>query len=100
MITNLEEELPLVDRMRDALHGEIVRRQELLRAAGNYASLRDYEQDRARGAKLAPVPTLFIVLDEFSELLAAKPEFIDLFVDDRPGRPVPGRAPAAGVAAP
>ncbi len=80
MITNLEEELPLVDRMRDALHGEVVRRQELLRAAGNYASLRDYERDRERGAKLAPMPTLFIVLDEFSELLAAKPEFIDLFV--------------------
>ena len=80
VITNLEEELPLVDRMRDALHGEIVRRQELLRAAGNYASLRDYERDRERGAKLAPLPTLFIVLDEFSELLAAKPEFIDLFV--------------------
>jgi S-DNA-T family DNA segregation ATPase FtsK/SpoIIIE len=80
VITNLEEELPLVDRMRDALHGEIVRRQELLRAAGNYASLRDYEQDRERGARLAPLPTLFIVLDEFSELLAAKPEFIDLFV--------------------
>jgi S-DNA-T family DNA segregation ATPase FtsK/SpoIIIE len=80
VITNLEEELPLVDRMRDALHGEVVRRQELLRAAGNYASLRDYERDRERGAKLVPVPTLFIVLDEFSELLAAKPEFIDLFV--------------------
>jgi DNA segregation ATPase FtsK/SpoIIIE, S-DNA-T family len=80
IITNLEEELPLVDRMRDALHGEIVRRQELLRAAGNYASLRDYERDRERGAELAPAPTLFIVLDEFSELLAAKPEFIDLFV--------------------
>jgi S-DNA-T family DNA segregation ATPase FtsK/SpoIIIE len=80
VITNLEEELPLVDRMRDALHGEVVRRQELLRAAGNYASLRDYERDRERGAKLAPLPTLFIVLDEFSELLAAKPEFIDLFV--------------------
>ncbi len=80
VITNLEEELPLVDRMRDALHGEVVRRQELLRAAGNYASLRDYERDRERGARLAPLPTLFIVLDEFSELLAAKPEFIDLFV--------------------
>ena len=80
VITNLEEELPLVDRMRDALHGEMVRRQELLRAAGNYASLRDYERARERGAKLAPLPTLFIVLDEFSELLAAKPEFIDLFV--------------------
>jgi DNA segregation ATPase FtsK/SpoIIIE, S-DNA-T family len=79
VITNLEEELPLVDRMRDALHGEMVRRQELLRAAGN-ASVRDYERDRERGARLAPLPTLFVVLDEFSELLSAKPEFIDLFV--------------------
>ena len=26
------------------------------------------------------MPSLFVVLDEFSELLAAKPEFIDLFV--------------------
>ncbi|MGH3159171.1 MAG: type VII secretion protein EccCa, partial [Streptosporangiaceae bacterium] len=80
VITNLEEELPLVDRMREALHGELVRRQELLRSAGNYASVRDYERDRERGASLAPLPTLFVVLDEFSELLSAKPEFIDLFV--------------------
>ena len=85
VITNLADELPLVDRMRDALQGEIVRRQELLRAAGNCASLRDYtkaqaEGARAEGAALPPVPSLFVVLDEFSELLAAKPEFIDLFV--------------------
>jgi S-DNA-T family DNA segregation ATPase FtsK/SpoIIIE len=80
VITNLEQELPLVDRMRDALHGEMVRRQELLRSAGNYASVRDYERDRERGTDLAPLPTLFVVVDEFSELLAAKPEFIDLFV--------------------
>ncbi len=80
VITNLEQELPLVDRMRDALHGEMVRRQELLRSAGNYASVRDYERDRERGTELDPLPTLFVVVDEFSELLAAKPEFIDLFV--------------------
>ncbi|GAB3152183.1 type VII secretion protein EccCa [Microbispora hainanensis] len=80
VITNLEDELPLVDRMHDALHGEMVRRQELLRAAGNYASLRDYERAREQGADLKPMPTLFVVIDEFSELLAAKPEFIDLFV--------------------
>ncbi|TDE59951.1 type VII secretion protein EccCa [Nonomuraea mesophila] len=80
VITNLEDELPLVDRMHDALHGEMVRRQELLRAAGNYASLRDYERAREQGANLQPMPTLFVVLDEFSELLSAKPEFIDLFV--------------------
>ncbi|MFI9554108.1 type VII secretion protein EccCa [Nonomuraea endophytica] len=80
VITNLEDELPLVDRMHDALHGEMVRRQELLRSAGNYASLRDYERAREQGADLQPMPTLFVVLDEFSELLSAKPEFIDLFV--------------------
>ncbi len=80
VITNLEQELPLVDRMREALQGEVVRRQELLRSAGNYGSVRDYERDRERGARLAPLPTLFVVLDEFSELLSAKPEFIDLFV--------------------
>ncbi|MEV0993353.1 type VII secretion protein EccCa [Nonomuraea sp. NPDC050202] len=80
VITNLEDELPLVDRMHDALHGEMVRRQELLRSAGNYASLRDYERAREQGADLLPLPTLFVVLDEFSELLSSKPEFIDLFV--------------------
>src|SRR6185437_14374772 len=51
VITNLEDELPLVDRMHDALHGELVRRQELLRSAGNYASVRDYEQAREQGAR-------------------------------------------------
>ncbi|HEY0539508.1 MAG TPA: type VII secretion protein EccCa [Actinoallomurus sp.] len=80
VITNLEDELPLVDRMYDALHGEMVRRQELLRAAGNYASLRDYERARTEGALLSPMPTLFVVLDEFSELLSAKPDFAELFV--------------------
>ena len=80
VITNLADELPLVDRMRDALNGELVRRQELLRAAGNYASLRDYTRAREEGADLPPVPTLFVVIDEFSELLSARPEFIDLFV--------------------
>ncbi|HEY9522499.1 MAG TPA: type VII secretion protein EccCa, partial [Thermopolyspora sp.] len=80
VITNLEDELPLVDRMHDALHGEVIRRQELLRSSGNFASLRDYERAREQGAALQPLPTLFIVLDEFSELLSAKPEFVDLFV--------------------
>jgi S-DNA-T family DNA segregation ATPase FtsK/SpoIIIE len=80
VITNLANELTLVDRMQDALSGEMVRRQELLRDAGNYASVRDYERARAAGEHLAPLPSLFIVVDEFSEMLSAKPEFIDLFV--------------------
>ncbi len=80
MITNLQQELTLVDRMQDALSGEMVRRQELLREAGNFASVRDYEKARAAGEDLVPLPSLFIVVDEFSEMLSAKPEFIDLFV--------------------
>lgn len=80
VITNLAQELTLVDRMQDALSGEMVRRQELLREAGNVASIRDYEKARAAGEDLAPMPSLFLVVDEFSEMLSAKPEFIDLFV--------------------
>src|SRR5262245_2089458 len=80
VITNLADELPLVDRMTDAINGELVRRQELLRAAGNYASQRDYERARAAGAPLTPLPSLLIICDEFSELLSAKPDFIDMFV--------------------
>jgi S-DNA-T family DNA segregation ATPase FtsK/SpoIIIE len=80
LITNLADELPLVDRMSDALAGELNRRQELLRRAGNFASLRDYEKARASGADLEPLPTLLVVCDEFTELLTAKPDFIDLFL--------------------
>ncbi|HEX6970460.1 MAG TPA: type VII secretion protein EccCa [Micromonosporaceae bacterium] len=80
LITNLTDHLPLVDRMVDAVNGELIRRQELLRQSGNYTSARDYERARAGGAPLPPLPSLLIICDEFSELLAAKPDFIDVFV--------------------
>ncbi|RRD51278.1 type VII secretion protein EccCa [Buchananella hordeovulneris] len=81
MISNLESELSLVDRMQDAIRGEMVRRQELLREAGAYANVTDYEADRRAGKhSCPPLPALFIILDEFSELLSAKPEFIEIFV--------------------
>ncbi len=80
VITNLAGEAALVSRMQDALHGEMIRRQELLRAAGNYSSALEYERARAAGTPLAPLPSLFVVVDEFSELLAAHREFMDLFV--------------------
>ena len=80
LITNLADEVQLVARMQESLQGELVRRQELLRRAGNYNSALDYEKARAQGAPLDPLPTLFVVVDEFSELLSAHREFIDLFV--------------------
>ncbi|MER5538589.1 type VII secretion protein EccCa [Streptomyces mirabilis] len=80
VITNLADEVALVERMQDALHGELIRRQELLRAAGNYTSALEYEKARAGGAALDALPSLFVVVDEFSELLATHREFMDLFV--------------------
>ena len=81
MISNLESELSLVDRMQDALQGEMVRRQEMLRQAGNYANVTTYEADRIAGKhEYPPLPALFIVLDEFTEMLMAKPEFGEVFI--------------------
>ncbi len=80
VITNLAEEAHLVDRMRDALTGEINRRQHILRSAGDLAGIADYHRARRAGRPLAPLPALFVIVDEFSELLAQQPEFIDVFV--------------------
>ncbi|MEV7615290.1 type VII secretion protein EccCa [Streptomyces sp. NPDC089799] len=80
VITNLADDLTLVDRMGDSIRGELQRRQELLRSAGNYANIHDYEKARAAGAPLEPLASLVLVIDEFSELLTAKPDFIDMFI--------------------
>lgn len=80
VITNLADDLTLVDRMGDSIRGELNRRQEMLRDAGNYANIHDYEKARAAGAPLQPIPSLILVIDEFSELLTAKPDFIEMFV--------------------
>ncbi|MGV9802359.1 type VII secretion protein EccCa [Mycobacterium sp. NPDC003449] len=77
VITNLADEAALVARMADALAGEMTRRQELLRAAGNLAGITDY---RRRRPDLPPLPALVIVVDEFSELLHQHPDFAELFV--------------------
>ncbi|WP_166902766.1 type VII secretion protein EccCb [Mycobacterium sp. DL440] len=76
LITNLAEEAPLVARMADALAGEMNRRQELLRAAGNLAGIAEYR----RRSDLPALPALLIVVDEFSELLQQHPDFAELFV--------------------
>jgi S-DNA-T family DNA segregation ATPase FtsK/SpoIIIE len=79
VITNLAGDLTLVDRMKDAIAGECARRQELL-AKANAKNVWDYEKMRENGADLDPLPALFIVIDEFSEMLTAKPDFIDIFL--------------------
>ncbi|SCL20878.1 DNA segregation ATPase FtsK/SpoIIIE, S-DNA-T family [Micromonospora rhizosphaerae] len=80
IVTNLADDLSLIDRLADGLTGELARRQELLRSAGNFPNRSAYERARAAGEQLEPMPSLLVICDEFSELLAAKPDFIDLFV--------------------
>jgi type VII secretion protein EccCa len=86
VVTNMEEEAELISRMGDVLTGEIDRRQSILRqagmqvgAAGALSGVAEYEKFRERGAELAPLPTLFVVVDEFAELLQNHPDFVHLF---------------------
>ncbi len=79
VVTNLADEAPLVARMRDALGGEMDRRQRLLRTA-RCASVAAYDRARRAGGRLAALPTLLIIIDEFSEMLSQHPEFADMFV--------------------
>ncbi|HEU0192442.1 MAG TPA: type VII secretion protein EccCa, partial [Mycobacterium sp.] len=79
VITNLADEAPLVTRMRDALAGELNRRQQLLRTAGNFAHAVAYSDARRAGAPLEALPALFVIVDEFSELLSQHPDFADMF---------------------
>ncbi|GAY14947.1 ESX-4 secretion system protein EccC4 [Mycobacterium sp. shizuoka-1] len=79
VITNLADEAELVARANEALGGEIQRRQTLLRRAGNAVNLRSYQGRRRIDRSLPVLPTLFIVVDEFAELLARRPEFAELF---------------------
>ncbi|MDF2824990.1 MAG: eccC, partial [Mycobacterium sp.] len=80
VITNLADEAYLVDRMQDALSGEIHRRQQLLRAAGNLAGVAEYARARSTRPELPVLPSLFLIVDEFAELLSQHPDFIDQFV--------------------
>ncbi len=74
LVTNLAEEPDLIGRVREALGGELERRQRMLRDAGNLVSIRDYH--RAGGADM---PYLVVIVDEFGELLNVEPDLIDTF---------------------
>lgn len=81
LITNLADDDGLVARFREAMYGELTRRQQILKDAGNLPNLHAYEELRASGqADLEPLPHLLVIIDEFSELLTAHPDFAELFV--------------------
>jgi len=80
LVTNLADDLAQLERVRAALLGELARRQQALHDAGGLDSLATYCQRRARGAPLDALSHLVIVVDEFGELLAARPDFTEVFL--------------------
>ena len=85
VISNMAEKKSLADRFADTLRGEVARRETILRDAGRkvqgsaFNSVTEYENAIAAGHDLAPIPTLFVVADEFTLMLADHPEYAELF---------------------
>lgn len=89
VISNMAEKRSLADRFADTLRGEVARREQLLKEAGRrvqgsaFNSVTEYENARMSGAgeaaDLPPLPTLFVVADEFTLMLAEHPEYAELF---------------------
>lgn len=80
LIDNLADDPQLTVRARSSLQGEVVRRQQLLKEADSSPSITHYRELRRRRPELPPLPHLFVVIDEFGELLTAEREFVDLFL--------------------
>ncbi|MFT4199270.1 MAG: type VII secretion protein EccCa [Gordonia sp. (in: high G+C Gram-positive bacteria)] len=79
MVDNLGDQDGLVDRLHDAVHGEMQRRQKVLQDAGA-KNIYDYNEKREVSGGMDPLPNLAVIIDEFGEILVQKPEFLDLFV--------------------
>jgi S-DNA-T family DNA segregation ATPase FtsK/SpoIIIE len=80
IIDNLADDPQLTERARASIQGEVVRRQELLRDVGGSPSISHYRELRTQRPDLPPLPHLFVVIDEFGELLTAEPDFVDLLL--------------------
>ena len=85
VISNMAEKKSLADRFADTLRGEVARREAALRDAGRriqgsaFNSVAEYEAARDAGHDLPPMPTLFVVADEFTLMLTDHPEYAELF---------------------
>ncbi|MFH8251279.1 type VII secretion protein EccCa [Microbacterium sp. B2969] len=80
IIDNLADDPQLTERARASIQGEVVRRQRLLKDAGNAASIGHYRRLRRERTDLPALPHLFLVIDEFGELLTAEPDFVELLL--------------------
>ncbi|GCE28055.1 type VII secretion protein EccC [Dictyobacter alpinus] len=80
IVTNLEENVLLVDRVYDSLLGEQQRRQRMLHDAGNLDNIKQYREKWRSNPDMEPMPHLVIIADEFAELIRKRPDFLELFV--------------------
>lgn len=80
MITNLENDTQLINRMYASLLGEQQRRQGMLSRAGNLSNIRQYQAKWRRSTDMEPMPYLLIIVDEFAQLIATYEDFLALFV--------------------
>lgn len=71
-ITNLDNHL--IERAKVSLRSELVRRQQLLKFAGNLQHIDEYYKFKN---VTQPLPHLIIIIDEFAELKRDYPEFMD-----------------------
>ncbi|TQC45042.1 type VII secretion protein EccCa [Rhodococcus sp. WS4] len=79
-ITNLASEAELLDRARDVIEGEILRRTELITKVAKVETILEYRELRAtKRPDLPLLPSLFIVADEFREFMMAHREYMALF---------------------
>jgi len=80
IITNLRDDASLIERAYKSLEGEVERRQQVLKDAGNLPNITDYRLHRSQKPDMPPLPHLFVIIDEFGELLTERPDFVDLFL--------------------
>ena len=80
IVTNLQSDLAQVDRVYESLLGEQLRRQNMLHDAGNLDNIKQYQAIWQTRRDMEPMPHLVIIVDEFAELMASRPDFLDLFV--------------------
>ncbi|WP_213618813.1 type VII secretion protein EssC [Paenibacillus sp. J22TS3] len=70
-LTNLDKRL--IQRAKISLRAELVRRQMILKDAGNLQHIDEYYQLKRE----EPLPHLIVVIDEFAELKRDHPDFMD-----------------------
>lgn len=93
VISNLAGKTSLVGRFGDILRGLMDRRETMFKETGRrvqgsaFKSLFEYNEARAEGADLPPVPTIMVVVDEFSLMIDDHPDIVAVFdVISRKGR--------------